>query len=129
MKIIDKLNEDRIHISFEVFPPKTDAGFEKVMDEFNVDFVLGGHDHVYSRSYVLKDGQRNSERLDTINDPDGTIYLTGNCCSDMQYYTPFEKLDKNNNADFPILVKWREWFCILSGRKSSCGKSRVESGV
>ena len=32
MKIIDKLNEDRIHISFEVFPPKTDAGFEKVKD-------------------------------------------------------------------------------------------------
>lgn len=33
-----------------------DAGFEKLMDEYNVDFVLGGHDHVYSRSYVLKDG-------------------------------------------------------------------------
>ena len=32
MKIIYKLNEDRIHISFEVFPPKTDAGFEKVKD-------------------------------------------------------------------------------------------------
>lgn len=84
------------------YPGGNDA--EKVMDEFDVDFVLGGHDHVYSRSYVLKDGQRNSERLDTINDPDGTIYLTGNCCSDMQYYTPFEKLDKNNNADFPILA-------------------------
>lgn len=84
------------------YPGGNDA--EKVMDEFDVDFVLGGHDHVYSRSYVLKDGQRNSERLDTINDPDGTIYLTENCCSDMQYYTPFEKLDKNNNADFPILA-------------------------
>ena len=32
MKIIEKLNEDRINISFEVFPPKTDAGFEKVKD-------------------------------------------------------------------------------------------------
>ncbi len=32
MKIIDRLNEDGIHISFEVFPPKTDAGFDKVMD-------------------------------------------------------------------------------------------------
>ena len=31
MKIIDKLHEDKIHISFEVFPPKTDAGFEKVL--------------------------------------------------------------------------------------------------
>ena len=81
-----------------------DAGFEKLMDEYNVDFVLGGHDHVYSRSYVLKDGQRNSERLDTLNNPQGTIYITGNCCSDMQYYTPFETLDKNNNADYPILA-------------------------
>lgn len=81
-----------------------DAGFESLMDEFDVDFVLGGHDHVYSRSYVLKDGQRNSERLDTINDPDGTIYLTGNCCSDMQYYAVGGSLDKTNNADYPILA-------------------------
>lgn len=32
MKIIDRLNEDRIHISFEVFPPETDAGFDKVLE-------------------------------------------------------------------------------------------------
>lgn len=32
MKIIDKLNSDGIHISFEVFPPKTDAGFDKVLE-------------------------------------------------------------------------------------------------
>lgn len=32
MRIIDRLNEQKIHISFEVFPPKTDAGFDKVMD-------------------------------------------------------------------------------------------------
>lgn len=32
MKIIDRLREDRINISFEVFPPKTDAGIEKVME-------------------------------------------------------------------------------------------------
>ena len=81
-----------------------DAGFEKVMDEFDVDFVLGGHDHVYSRSYVLKDGARNAERLDNYHDPDGTIYLTGNCCSDMQYYTPFASVDKANNADYPVLA-------------------------
>lgn len=85
-----------------------DAGFESLMDDFKVDFVLGGHDHVYSRSYVLKGGKRVSERLDTINDPQGTIYLTGNCCSDMQYNTPFEKLDKNNNADFPVLANGKK---------------------
>lgn len=32
MKIIDRLKEDKIHISFEVFPPRTDAGFEKVLE-------------------------------------------------------------------------------------------------
>lgn len=81
-----------------------DAGFEKLMDEYDVDFVLGGHDHVYSRSYVLKDGKRNSERLDNINDPDGTIYLTANCSSDMQYYDVHTKLDKNDNEDYPVLA-------------------------
>ena len=30
MKIIDRLKEHKIHISFEVFSPKTDEGFEKV---------------------------------------------------------------------------------------------------
>ena len=31
MKIIDRLNEDRIHKSFEKFPPKTDEGFDSVI--------------------------------------------------------------------------------------------------
>ena len=105
-----------------------DAGFEQVMDEFDVDFVLGGHDHVYSRSYVLKNGQRNAERLDDFHDPDGVIYLTGNCCSDMQYYTPFEKVDKTNNADYPVLANDKTGSEALL-RKSSNWKSGMEPGV
>ena len=31
MKIKERLKENKVHISFEVFPPKTDAGFESVM--------------------------------------------------------------------------------------------------
>ena len=31
MKIKERLRENKVHISFEVFPPKTDAGFESVM--------------------------------------------------------------------------------------------------
>lgn len=82
-----------------------DAGFERVMAEHKVDFVLGGHDHVYSRSYVLDgEGQRASEALDHFHDPQGTIYLTGNCSSDMQYYPPFQELDKNDNKDYPVLA-------------------------
>lgn len=45
MKIIDRLRDDGIHISFEVFPPKTDEGFDKViasvdaMAELNPAFI------------------------------------------------------------------------------------------
>ncbi len=86
-----------------------DAGFERLMAEHKVDFVLGGHDHVYSRSYVLDgEGQRASEALDHFHDPQGTIYLTGNCSSDMQYYTPFQSVDKSNNADYPILANGKQ---------------------
>ena len=33
MRIIDKIKADGVHISFEVFPPKTDAGFESVLKQ------------------------------------------------------------------------------------------------
>ncbi len=82
-----------------------DAGFEELMAEYDVDFVLGGHDHVYSRSYVLNgEGERMSARVDNMINPEGVIYLTGNCASDMQYYTPFASLDKTNNEDYPVLA-------------------------
>lgn len=92
------------HVADSDIENYVDAGFETLMDEFKVDFVLGGHDHVYSRSYVLKGGLRTAEALDDYTDPDGTIYLTSNCASDMQYNTPYEKLDKYNNVDYPSLA-------------------------
>ena len=35
MKIIDRMLEDRVNISFEVFPPKTDDTFDKVLEATN----------------------------------------------------------------------------------------------
>ena len=35
MKIIDRMFEDRVNISFEVFPPKTDDTFDKVLEATN----------------------------------------------------------------------------------------------
>ena len=35
MKIIDRMLEDRVNISFEVFPPKTDATYDKVLEATN----------------------------------------------------------------------------------------------
>lgn len=81
-----------------------DAGFETLMDKYDVDFVLAGHDHVYARSYVLKNGEPTTTESTNYTNPDGTIYLTANCSSDMQYCTPFQAVDKSNNEDYPLLA-------------------------
>lgn len=44
--------------------------FTPVFDEYKVDLVLSGHDHVYARSYSMKDGN-------IMNAGDGTLYLLG----------------------------------------------------
>ena len=49
MKIIDRLLEDKIHISFEVFPPKTDAGYEKVRSP--TEQIAGLHPSYISVTY------------------------------------------------------------------------------
>ena len=49
MKIIDRLLEDKIHISFEVFPPKTDAGYEKVRSA--TEQIAGLHPSYISVTY------------------------------------------------------------------------------
>ena len=49
MKIIDRLREDRIHISFEVFPPKTDEGYDKVVSA--VDEIAGLNPSFISVTY------------------------------------------------------------------------------
>ena len=49
MKIIDRLLEDKIHISFEVFPPKTDAGYEKVRSA--TEQIAGLHPSYVSVTY------------------------------------------------------------------------------
>ncbi len=49
MKIIDRLLEDKIHISFEVFPPKTDAGYEKVRSA--IEQIAGLHPSYISVTY------------------------------------------------------------------------------
>jgi len=70
------------------------AGFEKVMSEERVDFVLAGHDHVYARSYPLegKDNgmvsvpDKSNGTSQTYTDPGKPIYLTFTTASGLKYY-------------------------------------------
>ena len=62
--------------------------FNALMDKYSVDFVLAGHDHVYSRSWAIKDGQKvNADySANEITDPAGTIYFTFTTASGLKYY-------------------------------------------
>lgn len=68
-----------------------------VFKELDIDVVLMGHDHVYTRTYVM-DGQtpQRTEKVENsaIN-PNGIIYLTANSASGSKYYDI-----KAPNADF-----------------------------
>ena len=65
--------------------------FPTAFSNLGVDLVLAGHDHSYSRSYALKNGQKAnaSEQpgaAQIATGPGGVIYVTGNSASGSKYY-------------------------------------------
>ncbi|WP_461246078.1 purple acid phosphatase family protein [Treponema sp. R6D11] len=99
-----------------------EAGFETLMSEEDVDFVLAGHDHVYARSYPLKgmddgkvslpDTTRGGHEISfSSGDTKNPIYLTFTTGSGLKYYAvssdPYFKynnsLYQKNNASYPYL--------------------------
>lgn len=84
-----------------------------LMDKYNIDVVLQGHDHTYSRTYQLtgdgeeheaftNDGSANFQNENsscyelkssmvggTIENPEGTVYLEANSASGSKYYNLF----------------------------------------
>ncbi|MDR2257649.1 MAG: hypothetical protein LBE14_00715, partial [Treponema sp.] len=84
-----------------------EAGFEKLMDKYHVDFVLAGHDHVYARSFAMRDGKPVNTTKDRISSPGGAIYLTATTASGLKYYNIFDAkgIYVKDNAVYPYLVK------------------------
>ena len=65
--------------------------FPTAFSNLGVDLVLQGHDHSYSRSYALKNGQKGNAAeqpgANTVTQgPGGVIYVTGNSASGSKYY-------------------------------------------
>lgn len=63
--------------------------FAPLMDEFNIDVCLTGHDHSYSRTYQILDGVAIDYDVTdggTVTDPQGTLYMTANSASGSKYY-------------------------------------------
>jgi hypothetical protein len=65
--------------------------FPTAFSNLGVDLVLAGHDHSYSRSYALKNGQKSNTAeqpgaAQIASGPGGVIYVTGNSASGSKYY-------------------------------------------
>ena len=65
--------------------------FPTAFSNLGVDLVLQGHDHSYSRSYALKNGQKANAAeqpgaAQVATGPGGVIYVTGNSASGSKYY-------------------------------------------
>jgi len=65
--------------------------FPVAFSQLGVDLVLQGHDHSYSRSYMIDHGfkQNAAEKPGAANvfqGPGGVIYITGNSASGSKYY-------------------------------------------
>jgi hypothetical protein len=96
-----------------------ERGFETLMSEQGVDFVLAGHDHVYARSYPLEgmaDGKVSipdisAGKTNTYSNPGKPSYLTFTTASGLKYYAvsadPYFKyansLYVKTNTNYPYL--------------------------
>ncbi|MFC4533819.1 fibronectin type III domain-containing protein [Sphaerisporangium dianthi] len=81
--------------------------FPTAFSNLGVDLVLQGHDHSYSRSYVIKNGQKSNQNekpgaAEVAQGPGGVIYVTANSASGSKYYditAPDTTKDPNYGPD------------------------------
>ncbi|WP_461246076.1 purple acid phosphatase family protein [Treponema sp. R6D11] len=111
-----------VHLADRDIQSYVEAGFETIMSEQGVDFVIAGHDHVYARSYPLqgKDNGKVSVPDKTkggniVHNPGNPIYFTFTTASGLKYYavaadlyfsyntSGVTKIYVTNNTQYPYL--------------------------
>lgn len=66
--------------------------FAPLMDEFNIDMCLTGHDHSYARTYQILDGkvietEGVGEGASNAVNPEGTLYIAAGSATGSKFYT------------------------------------------
>lgn len=63
--------------------------FAPLMDEFDIDVCLTGHDHSYARSYQIVDGTAidYDGTNNNATNPEGTLYIAAGSASGSKFYT------------------------------------------
>jgi len=84
---------------------KRRADFPRAFSRLGVDLVLQGHDHSYSRSYLINRGAKANAAEqpgapEVVKGPGGVLYVTSNSASGSKYYDLTEPNTSANNGDF-----------------------------
>lgn len=81
------------------------ASFSKIIDDNDIDVVLQGHDHTYSRTFQLEGDviQDVTTENGKIINPKGTLYMTANSATGSKYY---ELYPTQQNY---IAARWQEY--------------------
>ena len=120
--------------------------FPTAFSNLGVDLVLQGHDHSYSRSYVIKNGQKANPNeqpgaAEVSEGPGGVIYVTANSASGSKYYdltTPVpgeygpDPLDPTGKRHYANSVENQEHvrtYVKVSVKDDSLVVSQVRSGT
>jgi len=88
------------------------SAYPLVFDKYNIDVVLSGHDHSYTRSYQMLGGIPVSRAGDSIKavNPRGTLYMTLNSGSGSKYYQLNTAYTVNGVTTYPAwsAVFWQQ---------------------
>lgn len=79
--------------------------FAPLMDKFDIDICLTGHDHSYARSYQMLDGTAIEYGSGQAVDPEGTLYIAAGSASGSKFYnlasTKQYYIAERTNAQLP----------------------------
>ena len=76
-----------------------------VYEELGVDVVLNGHEHLYSRSFLMKDKQPQLNQYITntngeIVNPKGILHITASCSSSARFYDEYDKYSPSESVNW-----------------------------
>jgi len=81
--------------------------FPTAFSELGVDLVLQGHDHSYSRSYLIKNGQKANPdeqpgATSVFQGEGGVVYVTANSASGSKYYDLTDPIEGSDFGPDPL---------------------------
>ena len=73
-----------------------------VFEELDIDVVLMGHDHTYTRTYMMNglSADRSNGVQSSVTDPSGILYITANSSTGSKYYPLY-----NANAAYAAVIE------------------------